>query len=99
MKTYTDLGDLLKDTNHGKMTVILPHEKCLEDIRTHHSEIYRGLRALSLKTPKGGVHSTMVQAKNKAAYELLTDTLKAAEVKYSLLGPKGNPMPPELSAS
>jgi len=93
MKTYTDMGDLLKDTNRGERTVILPHEMCLEDIRTHHSEIYQGLRALSLKVPRQGVHSIMVQAKNKAAYELLTDTLKAAEVKYSLLGPKGNPIP------
>ena len=93
MKTYTDVDDLLKDTNHGERTVILPHEKYLENIRMHHPEIFQGLRALSLKTPKGGIHSTMVQAKNKAAYELLTDTLKAAEVKYSLLGPKGKPLP------
>ena len=94
MKTYTDIKDLLRDTNQGERTVILPHEKFLEEIRTHHSKVFDGLRALSLKAPKQGVHATMVQAKNEAAYKLLTAILKESGAEYSLLGPKGKPMPP-----
>jgi hypothetical protein len=97
MKTYTDIKDLLKDTDQGQRTVILPHEMCLEEIRKHHSEVYDGLRGLSLKVH--GVHATMVQAKNKTAYKLLTTILKENGTEYSLLGRKGKPMPPASSAS
>jgi hypothetical protein len=100
MKTYTDMKDLLRDTDYGLRTIILPHEMYLEEIRTHHSEIFGGLRVFSFRTPKGGVHSIILQAKDDEAYGILTAALKTTKIGYSLLGPKGKPMSaPASSAS
>jgi hypothetical protein len=99
MKTYTNIKDLLRDTNYGQRTVILPHEMYLEEIRMHYPEVFQGLRGLSLKASRHGVHSIMVQAKDENAYEVLTTILDAAKTKYSLLGPKGKPVSPASSAA
>ena len=97
MKTYTDMKELLRDTNLGQRTVILPHEMYLEKIRTHYPEVYQGLRGLSLKVPRHGVHATMVQAKDDSSYELLKSVLEETKTEYSLLGPKGKAVPASAS--
>jgi len=92
------MKELLFSTDDGLRTIVFPHEKVLEEIRTHHFELFQELRGFSLKAPKQGIHLTVVQAKNKIAYDLLIDVLGEINVGYDLLSPKGKIISPPVAA-
>lgn len=98
MKTCTSMDELLGQAKGGRI-VVLPHEKVLEEIRTHHSEIFQGLKGLSLKIPRKGIHVTMVLIKDEGVFNSLKAVLEAKNVNYSFLGPKGKIISPEAAAA
>ena len=89
MKTYTDIKDILKETDNGKMTIALENPLDVNFVRARHSDICAKLSFFSLK-PKKGIHTDFIKADDIHAFNALTGII----AKYRLLDPRGHLLPP-----